>query len=73
MLYTEDFSMHHYVGFSQIGSQIVSVLMSVCVCVFVCVCLPLRLLITGGVMWSDMDLIPYIVLRKFRMAYSSDS
>ena len=24
MLYTEDFTMRHYVGFSQIGSQIVS-------------------------------------------------
>ena len=22
MLYTEDFTMHHYVGFSQIGSQL---------------------------------------------------
>ena len=25
MLYTEDFSMHHYVGFSQIGSQLHSI------------------------------------------------
>ena len=25
MLYTEDFSMRHYVGFSQIGSQISSI------------------------------------------------
>ena len=25
------------------------------VCVFVCVCLPLRLLITSGVMWHDID------------------
>ena len=24
MLYTEDFSMHHYVGFSQIGSHLYS-------------------------------------------------
>ena len=27
------------------------------VCVFVCVCPRLRLLITSGVMWHDMDLI----------------
>ena len=27
MLYTEDFTMRHYVGFSQIGSQMVVVLM----------------------------------------------
>ena len=33
--------------------KIVSVRMSVCVCV--CVCPPLRLLITSGVMWHDMD------------------
>ena len=29
----------------------------VCVCLCVCVCPPPRLLITSGVMWSDMDLI----------------
>ena len=28
MLYTEDFSMHHYVGFSQIGSHITRELLS---------------------------------------------
>ena len=40
MLYTEDFSMHHYVGFSQIGSHLyfymcvrTSVFIIVCVCV----------------------------------------
>ena len=46
MFYTEDFCMHHYVGFSQIGSHLyfymcvctsVFVCMSVCVCVCVCV------------------------------------
>ena len=26
------------------------------VCMFVCVCAPLRLLITSGVMWCDIDL-----------------
>ena len=31
MLYTEDFSMHHYVGFLQIGSHIVIVEFSVIV------------------------------------------
>ena len=29
MLYTEDFSMRHYVGFSQIGSHIASLLLCV--------------------------------------------
>ena len=36
MLYTEDFNMHHYVGFSQIG-HILYVCVYVCVCVC-CVC-----------------------------------
>ena len=35
-----------------------------CVCVFVCVCMrvcpPLRLLITSGVMWHDMNPIPLV-------------
>ena len=35
--------------------RIVSVWMSVCVCVCVCVCPPLRLLITSGMIWRDMD------------------
>ena len=34
-----------------------------CVCVFVSVCPPLRLLITSGVMWHDMD--PCDWLNKF--------
>ena len=39
--------------------------MHVCVCV--CVSLPLRLLITSGVMWRDMD--PYDWLNKFYSCY----
>ena len=35
--------------------KIVSVRMSVYVHVYLCMCPPLRLLITGGVMWHDMD------------------
>ena len=37
--------------------KIVSVQMSVCVFVCLCVnvCLPLRLLITSGIVWRDMD------------------
>ena len=40
----------------------VSVCVCVCVfvCVFVCVCPPLRLLITSGVMWRDMDPIQLV-------------
>ena len=37
------------------------------VCVCVCVCPPLRLLITSGVMWHDMD--PYGWLNKFYSFY----
>ena len=33
----------------------VCVFACVCVCVCVCVCPPLRLLITSGVMWHDMN------------------
>ena len=32
----------------------------VCLCVCVCVCPPLRLLITAGVMWCDMDPIQLV-------------
>ena len=37
--------------------EIVPVQMSVCLCVYVRVRVPLRLLITSGVMWCVMDLI----------------
>ena len=53
--------------------KIVSVRTSVCVCVcqcvcvFVCVCPPLRLLITNGTMWHDMD--TYDWLNKFYSCY----
>ena len=66
MLYTEDFSMGHYVGFSQIRSHMcvcmcVCLCVSVCVCVCLCVCVcvspPLRPLITSDVMGHDMNLV----------------
>ena len=57
MLYTEDFSVHHYVGFSQIGSHM-CVCMCVCVCVCVCLCVcvspPPMPLITSDVMGHDV-------------------
>ena len=47
--------------------QIVSMCVFGCVCVCVCVCPPLRLLITSGMMWRDMD--PYDWLNKFYSRY----
>ena len=40
-----------------------SVCVCMCVCMCVSVCPPLRLVITSGVMWHDMD--PYYWLNKF--------
>ena len=36
---------------------------NVCICVCVCVCPPLRLLITSGMVWCEID--PYDWLNKF--------
>ena len=44
----------------------------VCVCVFVCVCPSLRLLITSGVMWSDMDSIR-LVKQGLQLLYGNCS
>ena len=44
--------------------------MCVCVCVFVCPCL--RLLITSGVMWHDMNLIP-LVKQVLKLLYGNCS
>ena len=56
--------------------KIVSVQMSVCVCVCVfacaCVCPPLRLLITGGVMWHDMNPI-WLVKQVLQLLYGNCS
>ena len=41
--------------------------MRVCVCVCVCVCPRLRLLITSGVIWRDMNLIRLV--NKFYCCY----
>ena len=47
--------------------KIVSVRTSVCMCACMCVCPPPRLLITGGVMWRDMD--PKRLAIKFYSCY----
>ena len=46
----------------------------VCVCVYVCVfvCPRLRLLMTGGVMWRDMDLIQ-LVKQVLQLLYGNCS
>ena len=46
----------------------------VCVCVYVCVCVcpHLRLLITNGVMWRDMDLIG-LVKQVLQLLYGNCS
>ena len=41
----------------------IDLVLEVCVCVCVSVCPPLRLVITSGVMWCDMD--PYDRLNKY--------
>ena len=41
-------------------------------CVFVCVCPPLRLLITSGVMWHDVDLIR-LVKQALQLLYGNRS
>ena len=48
------------------------VCMRVCVCVCMRVCPPLRLLITSGVMWHDMDLIR-LVKQVLQLLYGNCS
>ena len=53
-----------------------SVCVFVCVCVYVCVCvcvcLYLRLLITSGMMWHDMDLLR-LIEQVLQLLYSNGS
>ena len=41
------------IGQKMANGQLLFLVLAVCVCL--CVCLPLRLLLTGGFMWHDMD------------------
>ena len=43
MLYTEDFTMRHYVGFSQIGSHIWWIIETSCIAILYCIVTTQRL------------------------------